>query len=562
MTNDLIKAINIMLENNMENEAKVVIEHSPEEVKNMFTHCAECGKVIYKNEEHVYQENYYCDEHFDEKFSICEECGCVTPKDKICSILFHDDTIYICEECRDDYFFICQRCEEWERYGDSTIVYTSDGEERWCDGCASEFAAYCESCEEYYDGDLDCCPNCGHYNDDDEESIHSYGFKPSPRFNNCGNGDGDDRLYMGVELEVDDIEEITSPGRSAKEVANVANGLIYCKHDGSIDNGYENVTHPATLKFHQNIAGWNDILDTIRSSGYGAADCCGLHVHVSRDFFGDDEDAQDLQISKLILLMNRFWNSHIVPLTRRDPDRLARWASRGTALDNACTKETRMSLIEKCKHVRGNRYQAINLNNMNTIEFRIFASTTNVDHLLGTLEFVDSICRSAKRMKLKEVQNCTWNDILPANPTIHLTNLLNDVMGEFDSTKEVKPLKPAVKLESDSDDVVANFGVGDIVQVLSWSTMCSRFPHDSNTIYTDYAMFLEDMKEYCGKKMRVTEVIDNRYYHLCDASIEDVAAVHATDNEVDWAFTDSMLREKRSSTPSVEIDPEEITLEE
>ena len=53
---------------------------------------------------------------------------------------------------------------------------------------------------------------------------------------------------MGVELEIDGAGEST---RNARELLEIANGRgldrLYCKHDGSLEDGFELVTHPLTL---------------------------------------------------------------------------------------------------------------------------------------------------------------------------------------------------------------------------------------------------------------------------------------------------------------------------
>ena len=67
-------------------------------------------------------------------------------------------------------------------------------------------------------------------------------YKPDPIFYGKG------PRYLGAELEIDGAGECSE---NAQEILNLANGdweLIYCKHDGSLDDGFEVVTHPMTLK--------------------------------------------------------------------------------------------------------------------------------------------------------------------------------------------------------------------------------------------------------------------------------------------------------------------------
>lgn len=72
--------------------------------------------------------------------------------------------------------------------------------------------------------------------------IQDYYYKPEPIFY------GEGCRFFGVELEIDYGGESDSSARAILDVAN-GNGLeyLYCKHDGSLDDGFELVSHPMTL---------------------------------------------------------------------------------------------------------------------------------------------------------------------------------------------------------------------------------------------------------------------------------------------------------------------------
>ena len=59
---------------------------------------------------------------------------------------------------------------------------------------------------------------------------------------------------------------------NAAEVMSIANGNglenLYCKHDGSLDDGFEMVTHPRTLAYHQAEMPWAAILQKAVQMGY------------------------------------------------------------------------------------------------------------------------------------------------------------------------------------------------------------------------------------------------------------------------------------------------------
>lgn len=123
-----------------------------------------------------------------------------------------------------------------------------------CQDCYERHYTHCTSCgcvihagDAYYidDDDEPYCSSC--YHDRNEyQTINDYNYKPNPIF--YGNGD----RFFGVELEIDGAGECNSNAERIIEAAH-QNGLeyIYCKHDGSLEDGIEIVTHPMSPMFHQ-----------------------------------------------------------------------------------------------------------------------------------------------------------------------------------------------------------------------------------------------------------------------------------------------------------------------
>lgn len=215
-------------------------------------------------------------------------------------------------------------------------------------------------------------------------------------------------LYMGVELEVDKGK---NPEELAEELQdNVPE--IYCKHDGSLDDGVEIVSHPCTLAYHMNELDWEWIREKCCEYEFKSHDAgtCGLHVHVNRNFFGNTQTEIDLNIAKAVLLVNRFWESHMIPFSRRTEEQLNHWASKNEITleddDNDAT------LVSKARDLRNKgRYYAVNLRNANTIEFRLFRGTLKASTFNATLQFVDTLCRFAKKLNINDINKTTWEDI-------------------------------------------------------------------------------------------------------------------------------------------------------
>lgn len=53
-----------------------------------------------------------------------------------------------------------------------------------------------------------------------------------------------------MELEIDEAGEDSDNARRLLASANQGQPQLYCKHDGSLDDGFELVTHPMSLSYH------------------------------------------------------------------------------------------------------------------------------------------------------------------------------------------------------------------------------------------------------------------------------------------------------------------------
>lgn len=373
--------------------------------------CFNCGQVIPEEEAVFCNENeeYYCEDCANDLLTTCDDCG---------DVVFVNHTGFypnldavICDDCRYDHYFVCDDCGELVNNEDAYYIESSD-------------IYICESC---YDDHYVTCANCGaiiHYDDayyDDwdyycenccpDEAIYDYGYKPTPIFSKL---DADKNpLYMGFELEVDDgndcggFAEWISKEFSTKSGEN----LLYCKHDGSLDDGFEIVSHPSTLAYYKSL----EIFERISQKNVEGSYCfksdqtstCGLHVHVSRNFFGDNDDEQELNIAKIIILLNRFWTGYLANFTRRRGN--YRWCELNT-ISTLIEGEGEVAIAKKCTKTN-TRYVALNLENRNTIEFRIFKGSLNPTTVYASLELVDRICRYAKSKTLTKVLSSTWNDV-------------------------------------------------------------------------------------------------------------------------------------------------------
>ena len=333
---------------------------------------------------------------------VCSMCGATLNKENTRSF----DGELMCEECYANNVTFCDHCNT-EIWRDSA---ESDGQITLCGRCYDNYYSVCQDCgrflgndEGYYDDDSDYyyCRTC--YDRLNNNSIRSYSYKPEPLFYGSGS------LYMGVELEVDKGGEDND---NAGEVLQIGNSddkrRIYCKHDGSLYEGFEIVSHPMSLDYHKNEMPWHDIFDKALELGYKShnTESCGLHVHCNRDAFGDTVDDQDAGIGRVVFFVEKHWNE-LVRFSRRKEDNLNRWAARYATI-SATTKETYKKAKGKCM----GRYVAVNLMNYETIEFRIFRGTLRYNTFIATLQLVAQICHLAASLSDEAMERMSWLDFV------------------------------------------------------------------------------------------------------------------------------------------------------
>ena len=198
-------------------------------------------------------------------------------------------------------------------------------------------------------------------------------------------------LYLGVELEMECDDNIDSDLLYAAKT--LGTHCIF-KRDGSIRNGFEIVSTPATLDVH--VESWKAFFNGVSDySTLREADTVGMHVHVSR------RPLSVLTVGKMTEFMNRVDNKpYLEKIAGRWSDRFA--GQEGRSVTYAFRNQS-----------GGERYNALNLRNKETVEFRIFASTRNYSEFIMRLEFCEAVthycspCQS-RATTLKETTEWKW----------------------------------------------------------------------------------------------------------------------------------------------------------
>jgi hypothetical protein len=338
------------------------------------------------------------------EFESCGICGEVFT---MAELMEHDDTL-LCPKCFRENTVICTRCGERIWSDDNA----GDSETPLCQSCYDRCYTTCEDCgrvihqdDAYYVDMDDYEPRCYHCHVRKQETgpIHNYYFKPDPIF--YGN---DSNRAMGVELEVDLAGEKNRHAAAIIEIANQKFEHIYCKHDGSLEDGFEIVSHPMTLNYHLNDMPWREILCRAKELGYRShqANSCGLHIHVSRNSFGNTLEEQDECIARILYFFEKHWNE-LLRFSRRSISQIERWAAR-----YGLREHPKEILDHAKKSFRGERYTCVNLTNEYTIEFRIFRGTLKFNTFVATLQLIDRICDVALYLSDEELKAMSWSSFV------------------------------------------------------------------------------------------------------------------------------------------------------
>lgn len=352
-----------------------------------------------------------------------------------------------CAACAEDQgYFVCERCGELED-GDSAIsVWNATGPgcsepESWCEACADEDAYVCEGCGEYHitrgrfcgdccddwyvcetcgapvyvddvrsgaDDDGAYCEGCAPSDADDTRGLRlrDYSYRPSPIYRDTGR----DRpglfatvMYLGLEVEaeiaradVSDVREILEDGPS----------WCYYKHDGSLRNGFEIVTHPATWERWREKDGEElaSMLGRLARAGCEAYNTgrCGLHVHISKDAL------TPLHVYKALTAVQDN-PALILAISRRSAGELEHWASPTLGIRSTLKAHA-------ARYKAGTaRNAAINLCPPTTAEVRICRSTLDRTGFWRCLEAVRSLWAWTAEASLGQLTGRYWREYAEDN---------------------------------------------------------------------------------------------------------------------------------------------------
>jgi hypothetical protein len=300
--------------------------------------------------------------------------------------VWHDLDIEYCENCG-----CIHLAEESETINDMQM----------CPECTPGWH-WCDDHDIHYQEDYGC-DYCAEEEDQEDSLVHDYSYRPSPVFRTLRDSTGREPAgiaFTGFELEMEC--ERGSYSDCAEAAVNHF-PMAYLKHDGSLNHGFELVTHPMSLDFINGEVNFG-ALKTLADMGMRSAKTttCGLHVHINKGFFRKAPSTA-YRFMSLFYSNAEMWRR----LAGRSSSSYAQWD---------IGEDTR--LLTYTKGIRDNdmystnrdRYVAVNVQPTRTIELRFFKGTLRPLTLQARLQAVHAAAEYAMstRYKVKVRDASSW----------------------------------------------------------------------------------------------------------------------------------------------------------
>lgn len=351
-----------------------------------------------------------CQACFADSACTCENCHDVV---RIDDSQFSNDTTY-CSDCAERLLFTCDGCAD--------ACLTADAHESvrgmHCESCHDELER-CACCSEilgYYNRNDDRCDGCEVSDDDWQDELDSYGTRAERHgfydVDSVDSSAAPNKLYLGIEIELE-LERGADGNVALRRLRRAFDGLAVIKSDSSLDNGLEIATAPMTYDYHMSSMDWENKMQTIRNASLEARSSCGIHIHASRAAL---TDGQLMRLSTFIFRKSH--QSVLEIIARRSNNSYSCFAQ---------FSETPEEVLR-----RQERYKALNFSPVNTIEFRLFASTTDENDLITALEFVKAAIDFTAPTNLP-LSDCTLDEFskfVTVNDFENLQSVLSEAMRE------------------------------------------------------------------------------------------------------------------------------------
>lgn len=373
--------------------------------ENNYIKCEDCGDVVAKDDAHqTYSGGWIC-EDCRENYFYCDKCDGLFPEDETTYI--ESEGVCVCGHCLTNNYTRCENCGEY--VADNDTIVTANGD-AICRDCYENNYLTCDGCGEIYhesycsstDGGVYCRDCFQDHEEQDNDNLHNYGYKPSLNFHKTSDDPQSGNLYFGIELEQShaDCGDRDNNVDSCLDILNdYDENNVFLKEDSSLNRGFEMVSHPRTLNsWHEFFPKIEEYFEQAQNyndgKNNGASD--GLHIHISRKGMSTPH----------IIRFGAFiaaCQDEITILARRTSDQ---WAKHYKKPETA----------HDCRETASqySRYVAVNWCNSSTVELRVFRSTLDVIEFYAAIEFAHAAYQFTKNCIniVQIINNNPWQDFM------------------------------------------------------------------------------------------------------------------------------------------------------
>ena len=376
--------------------------------------CPDC------NRKYVYVDGYN---------NKCYHCYCITADTK--ELILKTDVYY--NSYNNKYYKtkpvekICPCCgniytEEGYTYMKDTVNITI------CSDCNHALDECLNYEEQHYNGIVGIISN--YHNNKTKQ--HMYGLLEGQS--------AEDFKGFGFELEVD--KSIVNGSYKSLYNNIVAHAIIdntglekdevFFETDGSLDNGFEIISQPHTIDaFYEKTDSWKKMLDILSDATFKShnACTCGLHIHVSKTWFGSSERQQNFHIGKIYKFFDTYWNDlckasrrdtcstyycdkNNTNIKRREENRRHKTESRAWQAQAKYDHDTR--------HDSESHHRALNNSNYSTFEIRLGRGTLNKASFFAWIDLVLNIVKNSSKGCNKLISARDWLEGIKPSTAMYL----------------------------------------------------------------------------------------------------------------------------------------------
>lgn len=207
---------------------------------------------------------------------------------------------------------------------------------------------------------------------------------------------------------------------------------VFFETDGSLDNGFEIISQPHTIAaFYEKTDSWKMMLDILSDATFKShnACTCGLHIHVSKTWFGSTERQQNFHIGKIYKFFDAYWTD-LLKASRRDTSSTYYCDKNKTNIKNR--EEIRRHKTEShawqaqakydhdTRHDSESHHNALNNSNYSTFEIRLGRGTLNKASFFAWIDLVLNIVKNSSKGCNRLISSRDWLEGIKPSTAMYL----------------------------------------------------------------------------------------------------------------------------------------------